>query len=264
MKGPRLKAAHPWALKLKAAEVSKHSAPLLDKFTLFPKLYPELQMMVWKFGLGLSRYVNIIEKCDDVEQHGLQADAQPPVLLQVCSDSRRLALRHYELCFETQIPGSCILFNWEVDVLVFANPATLGEFFKTGVTTSTSRENTLLSTHREVFNNLRHLIIGEKWCAVEFIPLYPLFKSLESVSFDPEMFRLMSPGYFDFEGMYNHFKCRECFAEDTNGMLSEPEVINLMKGEVDRLIESSKYNTAGLLKTIRPPISRPRVPFRNL
>ncbi|KAJ5037997.1 uncharacterized protein L3040_006871 [Drepanopeziza brunnea f. sp. 'multigermtubi'] len=264
MKSPRIQPAYPWALKLKAAKVTKNSAPLLDKFTLFPKLYPELQMMVWKFGLGLSRYVNITEKYGDVEQHGLQADAQPPVLLQVCSDSRRLALRHYELCFETQIPASFILFNWEVDVLVFASPATLGEFFKTDVTISTSREDALLSTHGEVFDNLRHLIIGEKWCAVEFIPLYPLFESLESVSFDPEIFRSMSSGYCDFEGMYNHFKCRECFEEDTNEMLSKSEIITLEKGELDRLIESSKYNTAGLLKTIRPPISRHRISFWGL
>jgi hypothetical protein len=75
------------------------------KFHLFPRLPPELRRKIWRHALPSPRIMSI-----DFIQRPHQSIPQfepnhpPPVLLQVCHESREVALENYELAFEAQGP----------------------------------------------------------------------------------------------------------------------------------------------------------------
>lgn len=93
------------------------------QFTLFPKLPPELQVMVWEFAASVPRVLQITsEKLHPTEwtritaNYNINSPHQSPPILQATSASRQIALKLYTPAFSFNL-GHPIYFNFASDVL---------------------------------------------------------------------------------------------------------------------------------------------------
>ncbi|CZR56325.1 uncharacterized protein PAC_06213 [Phialocephala subalpina] len=78
-------------------------------FRLFSKLVPELRLKIWEAARPVARIVRITKR----KQPGLPvvySPAKVPALLHACSESRQVALRWYELAFQTRQDLSSIIY----------------------------------------------------------------------------------------------------------------------------------------------------------
>ncbi|RDL40179.1 uncharacterized protein BP5553_00158 [Venustampulla echinocandica] len=103
----------------------------------FEALVPkELREIIWKYLLPGPRIVRI-----DMAEHPIRAPADrlqleavtdsnpvPTPIFHICSESRKLALKHYECAFKEQLSGKPIYFDFEIDTLYFPNPVELCAF----------------------------------------------------------------------------------------------------------------------------------------
>ncbi|KAI9642815.1 hypothetical protein NHQ30_008548 [Ciborinia camelliae] len=97
-------------------------------FCLFPKLPPELQLMIWATAAD-DRQIVRIKACaeDGSGEGGFWADYTMPVILHVCQDSRKEALKRYTLSFEG-ILRNPIYFNYQRDFLNLVGDSTCEHF----------------------------------------------------------------------------------------------------------------------------------------
>jgi hypothetical protein len=107
------------------------------KFTLFPKLPRELQLMIWSFvdtepqrmGVILADAEGDIIEYDHWAANDPYIPTQynPPALLQTCYDSRIEALKTYRVAFAAQLERP-YYFNFHKDTLHFTSLATVRGF----------------------------------------------------------------------------------------------------------------------------------------
>ncbi|OBT69552.1 hypothetical protein VE03_01110 [Pseudogymnoascus sp. 23342-1-I1] len=105
----------------------------LKSFELFPQLPTELRLMVWEFCLPGPRVVDI-RMCrksiptstgELLDVSRFISSVDHPVMLHVCSESRRLARQHYRLAFpkktKTEWSPAKIYVDFSIDTIWFDN-----------------------------------------------------------------------------------------------------------------------------------------------
>ncbi|TGO20945.1 hypothetical protein BPAE_0254g00090 [Botrytis paeoniae] len=101
--------------------ISPSQEPLND-FHLFPKLLPELRILVWRYACTTRtvevRYDPTIDRCRSI--------TPPPAILQANHESRTEALRVYTLSFGTKTSEPRIYFNPYIDVLYLPRHRAMG------------------------------------------------------------------------------------------------------------------------------------------
>ncbi|APA12828.1 hypothetical protein sscle_10g075980 [Sclerotinia sclerotiorum 1980 UF-70] len=109
------------AFKPKSTIISPTKEPLTD-FHLFPKLLPELRILVWRYACASRtvevRYDPTIDRCRSI--------SPPPAILQATHESRTEALRIYTLSFATKTSDPRIYFNPYIDVLYLPRHRAMG------------------------------------------------------------------------------------------------------------------------------------------
>ncbi|KAE9365521.1 hypothetical protein N431DRAFT_473570 [Stipitochalara longipes BDJ] len=73
---------------------------LLETFTLFPKLAPEIRDMIWSFAALEPRKVNLLSTLSDPEprlKSAVEGQSRQPVVMEVCRESRDIGKKYYEL-----------------------------------------------------------------------------------------------------------------------------------------------------------------------
>ena len=103
------------------------------KFTLFPRLPKELQLLVWSFAESKAQTISVSTKCkreqDTPDELACSRNNSlcfhisgysPPVLLHVCYDLRVVALKSYCLAFREQFARP-IYMNFEKDSLLLTS-----------------------------------------------------------------------------------------------------------------------------------------------
>lgn len=152
-------------------------------FCLFPKLPAELQLLVWAAAAD-ERQIVRIKPCakDGLGEEGFCADYKMPVVLHVCRDSRREALKRYTIIFEN-ILRNPIYFNYQRDFVSLVGSSTCehfeilsgedntisGEIQKvenvlamvTGLGSGESEEDVLIKA-LGIWDGVKHLIIAER------------------------------------------------------------------------------------------------------
>ncbi|KAJ8059803.1 hypothetical protein OCU04_011434 [Sclerotinia nivalis] len=97
-------------------------------FCLFPRLPPELKLMIWAAAADDRQIVRIKPRArDGTEDEGFRADYAMPVVLHVCRDSRREALKRYTVIFEG-ILRYPIYFNYQQDYVSLVGSSTCEHF----------------------------------------------------------------------------------------------------------------------------------------
>ncbi|QSZ31752.1 hypothetical protein DSL72_001320 [Monilinia vaccinii-corymbosi] len=97
-------------------------------FSLFPRLPPELRLMIWAAAADERQIVRIIPCSEDGSgEEGFQADYTMPVILQVCRDSRNEALKKYAVIFGG-ILRDPIYFNYQRDFICLVGTSTYEHF----------------------------------------------------------------------------------------------------------------------------------------
>lgn len=143
-----------------------HSHQQLEKFTLFPKLVPELQLAIWHILLkeqsSRARIIRLshengcrkwleMESDDDVPQgrdDNIIARAPFPTLLHVCYETRRMALKVYKL-----VEGGCeypFYINPKMDIFLMTNTNELGRFWRNYASARSGDEDTRLWAKNEL------------------------------------------------------------------------------------------------------------------
>ncbi|KUJ21169.1 uncharacterized protein LY89DRAFT_715435 [Mollisia scopiformis] len=103
-------------------ELEKLSVHFVE-FTLFMNLPPELRLKIWFYALPRERLVEVIlDKLEPLELFSSSAVRSPtpvPAILQVCSESRVEALKHYSLMFSSRwgVRPARVYFDPSIDVL---------------------------------------------------------------------------------------------------------------------------------------------------
>ena len=95
-------------------EDTNHADAVLAKFTVFPKLPPEIRRMIWNLNLE-SR---IVEICLN-DASGFYSRAKLPSALQVSKESRDTVIAQYSLCFGLNWYPAQTRFNFDLDTLYF-------------------------------------------------------------------------------------------------------------------------------------------------
>ncbi|CAG8954667.1 hypothetical protein HYFRA_00004589 [Hymenoscyphus fraxineus] len=94
----------------------------LSTFHLFPNLAPELRQKIWGHACPprtiTLRYIPEQDKC--------LSSSPPPAILQVCSEARYVASKHYRLCFGTASNEARIYFNPYLDTLYLPRHRDMG------------------------------------------------------------------------------------------------------------------------------------------
>jgi len=99
------------------SEHANQAAMALRTFTNFSQLPTEIRRAIWKFTF-VPRVVEIYYG-GIYSNGGFSSDALPPIALEVCKESRDLALEAYPLCFGSIYHPAHIRFNLSLDVLLF-------------------------------------------------------------------------------------------------------------------------------------------------
>ncbi|KAH6682654.1 hypothetical protein B0J14DRAFT_673036 [Halenospora varia] len=152
-------------------------------FTCFPKLPPELRLKIWKLADG-RRVLQF--KLHSKQRTGLikfKNQSGTPALLQVCHDSRQIALKHYVLGFEQKLRSwKPIYYSASKDTIVF-NHFSEGAYF--------SSADYRVRTTKELNNSSITSIairrpFGSGWCPHRPLPGFNIdfltcFTSLEEL-----------------------------------------------------------------------------------
>ncbi|KAF7932662.1 uncharacterized protein EAE98_003961 [Botrytis deweyae] len=97
-------------------------------FCLFPRLPAELQLMIWAAAAD-DRQIVRIKPCaeDGSGEEGFRGDYIMPVVLHVCRDSRKEALKKYTVIFKG-ILRNPIYFNYQQDYVSLVGSSTCEHF----------------------------------------------------------------------------------------------------------------------------------------
>lgn len=87
-----------------------------QNFTRFSELPTEIRFQIWQFTLPAPRVLGIQygESCEL-----LYSQYPPPVALHICSESRAVALKHYELAFVNRLKPHGTYFDFSRDIVQF-------------------------------------------------------------------------------------------------------------------------------------------------
>ncbi|APA12310.1 predicted protein [Sclerotinia sclerotiorum 1980 UF-70] len=97
-------------------------------FCLFSRLPPELKLMIWAAAANGRQIVRIKPRArDGTEGEGFRADYTMPVVLHVCRDSRREALKRYTVIFRG-ILRNPIYFNYQQNYIGLVGSSTCEHF----------------------------------------------------------------------------------------------------------------------------------------
>jgi len=110
----------------------------LRKFTVFPKLAPELRDMIWKLALPQPQTISIAATPlfdwgtiaeTDPHEFKLTSDASlmPLGLFLACKESRAIALKRYSRLFK-RLLGKSVYFDWKNDTLCLNDPCAWYQF----------------------------------------------------------------------------------------------------------------------------------------
>ncbi|PMD42164.1 hypothetical protein L207DRAFT_580838 [Hyaloscypha variabilis F] len=133
------------------------------QFKFFPKLPPEIRLMVWRHALPKPRTITITstdfttrgERGWPVRNNRVSHNAQNvPCILHACPESRRLALKTYQLAFGRQLRQQPIYFNFQTDILLLADESAVKSFFG-GI-----NEFEAFGVIGDLKKKVRHLAIG--------------------------------------------------------------------------------------------------------
>ncbi|KAB8301019.1 hypothetical protein EYC80_002942 [Monilinia laxa] len=152
-------------------------------FCLFPKLQPELQLMIWATAAD-GRQIVRIKPCsgDWSGEEGFLADYTMPVVLHVCKDSRNEALKKYAVIFGG-ILRNPIYFNYHRDFVTLVGTSTYDHFeilsqednsvseeiqkienvlsMAAGLGSGKSEEDVLLE-ELAIWDGIKHVVIAER------------------------------------------------------------------------------------------------------
>ncbi|TGO12196.1 hypothetical protein BTUL_0093g00450 [Botrytis tulipae] len=97
-------------------------------FCLFPRLPAELQLMIWAAAAD-DRQIVRIKPCDEdgSEDEGFRGHYIMPVVLHICRDSRKEALKRYTVIFKG-ILRNPIYFNYQQDYVSLVGSSTCEHF----------------------------------------------------------------------------------------------------------------------------------------
>ncbi|KAF5869731.1 uncharacterized protein Bfra_010931 [Botrytis fragariae] len=97
-------------------------------FCLFPRLPAELQLMIWAAAAD-DRQIVRVKPCaeDGSGEEGFRGDYIMPVVLHVCRDSRKEALKRYSVIFKG-ILRNPIYFNYQQDYVSLVGGSTCEHF----------------------------------------------------------------------------------------------------------------------------------------
>ena len=144
------------------------STPALE-FTVFPKLLPELRIMIWRFSANNQRTITIHDfggsGCQRTGRFAKHNATAVPGVLHANSEARATAFKHCTLRFGPQFNGNPIYFNYNADGLCFPNFNDLDTFYgllSRGMFVLVTRPAKLQVTpaHLELEENLKRLVIG--------------------------------------------------------------------------------------------------------
>lgn len=144
------------------------STPSLE-FTIFPKLLPELRIMIWRFAANHERTITIHDfggsECHRTGRFAKHNATAVPGVLHANSEARATGLKHYTLRFGPQFNGNPIYFNCNADGICFPNFNDLDAFYEIrnrGMFGLVTRPAKLQVTpaHLELEDNLKRLLIG--------------------------------------------------------------------------------------------------------
>lgn len=80
----------------------ENSEKIPNQFTLFPRLPAEIRLLIWNFACRVERIIPLLPGLGHLSPLTHPTLAVPPVL-HACSDSRRVALKHYNLSFHPRL-----------------------------------------------------------------------------------------------------------------------------------------------------------------
>ena len=130
-------------------------------FPQFPKIPTELRLKVWSYCLPGERVVQFYH----FDGH-IRSCQPPPVLLQVCGESRREALRTLKICFATRDRRGGAYFNPSLDI--FHIGLLSQQFF--GHPEHSNFMDFLISTVKEEdLRFIQHLVITTSWESDRFL-----------------------------------------------------------------------------------------------
>jgi hypothetical protein len=126
------------------------------KFTLFPILPKELQLLIWSFVETESLHIHISSGVKKQKERKYSktpfcriAKYKTPALLHACYDSRMEALKTYRLVFAAQL-GHPVYFNFKDDSLVFRSIGAVQTFIRSTPKFGASPEH---------LGSVRHLVL---------------------------------------------------------------------------------------------------------
>ncbi|KAL3425754.1 hypothetical protein PVAG01_02545 [Phlyctema vagabunda] len=113
--------SHPYAEfsteELRLGEYSRYFRKAPHRFTLFPKLPPEVRAMIWEAALPGPRVIELRYSRGPVER--LWSVAKAPTILHVNFEARKVAKERYPLSFGTDDCLPTTRFNFERDTIFF-------------------------------------------------------------------------------------------------------------------------------------------------
>jgi hypothetical protein len=129
-------------------------------FTLFPKLPTELRLKIWKYALPGPRAIRVQRNWPTMSGP-IRAVAKPPAVLQTNSESRQLAMRFYELSFNSAIKGRPINIDYQVDALYMESWGVFNAFYRVA---RQFPNCDAAGEIRDMESRLRCLVLGDiKW-----------------------------------------------------------------------------------------------------
>ncbi|RAL65331.1 hypothetical protein DID88_000899 [Monilinia fructigena] len=215
-------------------------------FRLFPKLSPELRLMIWATAADDRQIVRIKPCSEDWSgEEGFLADYTMPVVLHVCQDSRNEALKKYAVIFGG-ILRNPIYFNYHRDFVTLVGTSTYDHFeilsqednsvseeiqkvenvlsMAAGLGSGKSEEGVLLE-ELAIWDGIRHVVIAERSAT-----WWGTFKEIWS---DREMQRLTH------DAKANHTRVeRQTFI-----IPSIPEVRIVKFDDIIHAVEEDKYKS---------------------
>ncbi|KAE9376071.1 hypothetical protein N431DRAFT_464128 [Stipitochalara longipes BDJ] len=103
--------------------------PLLETFTRFPDLPPEIRHQIWRYMLPGPRVVHIVGSSRPNGGQCFVDATDNPLLLRICQESRTVARERYQLSFEPHLQCP-VYFDFSSDILLMQDEKVLSMFFE--------------------------------------------------------------------------------------------------------------------------------------
>lgn len=161
------------------------SAPDEAKFTLSPKLAPELQDFIWSLALPGPRTINVSSPCIEPQpgRHrellNTNRSSIPTSLLHTCFRSREIALLKYKRSFANSLE-SPIYFDPNDDTL-YLSDSEAGYYFLLGNHLQGSRISERPEGNTEWNEDLRHVAVDGDQLRSVVMAMLSFNKSLETL-----------------------------------------------------------------------------------